>query len=697
MKRKILLIVAMVAALVCILALSVSAATTPDASKGTVTLSDGTVCPLYDTNGNALIWYISTNNTDDGYEKYDFIRADSGNGEEGYEGGTVYFKATYQFGANTNSNFESTNYSITLYEVSELRIVDKNGQSIDKGNIVVFNGKDVDVKVNDASNSSYLGKPVNCIKNVFWANKKIEYLYLGTEIVALQANAINGCDNLKYINLEELVNLRQLGGGSSLANNPKLFLGGTCNLGNTSILTIDGAGAMANNAYSELIFPETLVTIGNYPFEKNPNITRVEFNSALKNISGINHFYNCFKLETVDGFGDVVLTGIPEGMFGNCYALSSIEFPDTLQSIGKDAFISTSLTEVVIPNSVEKIGQNAFKYCAELTTVTIGSGVTTFGGYDVFNSCPKLTTIYMSAGITGPDLRNIFYGSDALTTVYFVGTLSELNAFCDALSAVSDNTNFTDLTKISVDAYEALADKTGSYVIYDYSACVVYNNGIHEEIGEGGNACYLVDCKNCTYENKYVGTDATHNMSTVYAYANYFVNGTVSSTCQNNGCIYHTTPKVDNETLTPFFKELKYSTKEEGVAFGIYVEYKIDQDAIALYKELSNKTVNYGVMAIMTSNIAGNGPLNKDGSTDAQNVVAANVTNEKLNSARLIITGDWAGNADIAITMLGYVTDGNELHYMGSQTVDGKAVSVTGAAAGAFNAVTYNNIIEEAA
>ena len=454
---------------------------------------------------------------------------------------------------------------------------------------------------------------------------------------------------------------------------------------------------MANNAYSELIFPETLVTIGNYPFEKNPNITRVEFNSALKNISGINHFYNCFKLETVDGFGDVVLTGIPEGMFGNCYALSSIEFPDTLQSIGKDAFISTSLTEVVIPNSVEKIGQNAFKYCAELTTVTIGSGVTTFGGYDVFNSCPKLTTIYMSAGITGPDLRNIFYGSDALTTVYFVGTLSELNAFCDALSAVSDNTNFTDLTKISVDAYEALADKTGSYVIYDYSACVVYNNGIHEEIGEGGNACYLVDCKNCTYENKYVGTDATHNMSTVYAYANYFVNGTVSSTCQNNGCIYHTTPKVDNETLTPFFKELKYSTKEEGVAFGIYVEYKIDQDAIALYKELSNKTVNYGVMAIMTSNIAGNGPLNKDGSTDAQNVVAANVTNEKLNSARLIITGDWAGNADIAITMLGYVTDGNELHYMGSQTVDGKAVSVTGAAAGAFNAVTYNNIIEEAA
>ena len=668
MKRKILLIVAMVAALVCILALSVSAATTPDASKGTVTLSDGTVCPLYDTNGNALIWYISTNNTDDGYEKYDFIRADSGNGEEGYEGGTVYFKATYQFGANTNSNFESTNYSITLYEVSELRIVDKNGQSIDKGNIVVFNGKDVDIKVNDASNSSYLGKPVNCIKNVFWANKKIEYLYLGTEIVALQANAINGCDNLKYVNLEELVNLRQLGGGSSLANNPKLFLGGTCNLGNTSILTIDGSGAMANNAYSELIFPETLVTIGNYPFEKNPNITRVEFNSALKNISGINHFYNCFKLETVDGFGDVQLTGIPEGMFGNCYALSSIEFPDTLQSIGKDAFISTSLTEVVIPNRVEKIGQNAFKYCEELTTVTIGSGVTTFGGYDVFNSCPKLTTIYMSAGITGPDLRNTFYGSDALTTVYFVGTLSELNAFCDALSAVSDNTNFTDLTKISVDAYEALTDKTGSYVIYDYSACVVYNNGIHEEIGEGGNACYLAECKNCSFKNKYIGNDDTHRLNSQYVYANgYMAAGQIVSVCQNAGCKHGVDGTAITSPLDALFNSLEYSVAEEG--FGICVKYNVNRAALAAYKN-SGKSISFGVVAVMADMVENNGPLANDGKlTTEKNVVAADVTADNLRAVTLRIAGDenaWKDNASRAIYVLGYATNGTDLEYLGT-------------------------------
>ena len=155
MKIKNLLIVAMVAALVCILALSVSAATTPDANKGTVTLSDGTVCPLYDTNGNALIWYVSSYNTDDGYEKYDFIRADSGNGEEGYEGGTVYFKTSWKGSAATNSKFPESANAITLYEVEEYRIVDKNGNSISVSNVIIFNIKDDDVKSNEATNSAF--------------------------------------------------------------------------------------------------------------------------------------------------------------------------------------------------------------------------------------------------------------------------------------------------------------------------------------------------------------------------------------------------------------------------------------------------------------------------------------------------------------------------------------------------------------
>ena len=91
MKKRLLVPVLMVLVM-CLFAISVLASA-PDATKGSVTLSDGTVCPLYDEDGNALVWYKSTTNADDGYESYDYVRADGGNGEEGYTGGKVVYKS----------------------------------------------------------------------------------------------------------------------------------------------------------------------------------------------------------------------------------------------------------------------------------------------------------------------------------------------------------------------------------------------------------------------------------------------------------------------------------------------------------------------------------------------------------------------------------------------------------------------------
>ena len=74
MKKKLLLLTVLVIALTCIFAISVSAAE-PDTSKETVQLKDSTVLPIWDTDGDALIWYKSTVNTEDGYANYDYIKA----------------------------------------------------------------------------------------------------------------------------------------------------------------------------------------------------------------------------------------------------------------------------------------------------------------------------------------------------------------------------------------------------------------------------------------------------------------------------------------------------------------------------------------------------------------------------------------------------------------------------------------------
>lgn len=106
-----------------------------------------------------------------------------------------------------------------------------------------------------------------------------------------------------------------------------------------------------------------------------------------------NAFYNQTDL------GKVVIPAsvqeIGDSAFAYCDSIGTINLNEGLTKIGNYAFnqIAYNLTDIEIPNTVTHIGNYAFGSCFVLKTVRIGKGVTYLGD-GVFNSCVKLTDIY---------------------------------------------------------------------------------------------------------------------------------------------------------------------------------------------------------------------------------------------------------------------------------------------------------------
>ena len=100
---------------------------------------------------------------------------------------------------------------------------------------------------------------------------------------------------------------------------------------------------------------------------------------------------------TING---VAVTSIGQNAFKGCTTLASVTIPEGVTSIGYSAFNGCeSLTSVTIPEGVTSIGAWAFGSCTSLTNVNISEGVTSIGEY-AFQSCTALTSVTIPEGVT---------------------------------------------------------------------------------------------------------------------------------------------------------------------------------------------------------------------------------------------------------------------------------------------------------
>ncbi len=164
----------------------------------------------------------------------------------------------------------------------------------------------------------------------------------------------------------------------------------------------------------------------------------VDFPESIKTI-GAHSFEGCTALKNVVIPNTV--TEIGEAAFYGATVLSDVTLSSALKIIGANAFNGTAIAEIAIPYAVEAIGEGAFANCAALAAINVDSANTAYTSIDgiLYNAdvtellfCPvaKAGAVKIPETVTKIG-SNAFLNCSAVTEILIPATVDEIsvNAF----------------------------------------------------------------------------------------------------------------------------------------------------------------------------------------------------------------------------------------------------------------------------
>lgn len=301
-----------------------------------------------------------------------------------------------------------------------------------KNYLVFYKGTETELTLPESFNGeTYVLAPY-----AFCNNTSITSITLTNGVTAIGQYAFIACSELKSITFSESVT--EIGASAfqycsvAYVNIPSVEKWCTVSFGDADANPMTGARELHVNGklLTELVIPESVTYVSPYAFYYCTSLTSVTIHAGVTDI-GFQAFRYCYKLVEVINKTDMMIrpsstdfglvaryakevhngeskiAAVGDYLFytfkGVNYLLSytgdatSITLPESFNgqpyAIYDYAFYyDKSITGVVIPDVVTAVGNNAFRFCSKLETVTFGKGLTDIGT-GVFNGCGSLTGI----------------------------------------------------------------------------------------------------------------------------------------------------------------------------------------------------------------------------------------------------------------------------------------------------------------
>lgn len=148
--------------------------------------------------------------------------------------------------------------------------------------------------------------------------------------------------------------------------------------------------------------------------------------SADKSFYSVTGYSGSFERVVIpDTYNGLRVTAVSDGLFTGDENLKEVVLPESIDEIGNDAFAGcVNLQSVTIPDSIRTIGDGAFSGCSSLTSADLGGMLETLGAR-AFEGCTSLQSVEFGENLAAVG-EFAFDGCSSLVSAYLPNSVSSL-------------------------------------------------------------------------------------------------------------------------------------------------------------------------------------------------------------------------------------------------------------------------------